>query len=875
MMCLCGGCVTYNYITSPLPSPNELQQRQFQFQTTTVFDRYGEPLWEINDPNFGRRKYVTLTKISPYLLQATIATEDRNFYENPGVDPTAILRAIYYNVTEGSIVSGGSTITQQVARNVLLTNEERNEQTLSRKIKEAILAVKLANQYSKEQILEVYLNQIYYGNLAYGIEAATETYFGKEPFTGPPLKPGVGSISQTAGELTLAEAALLAGLPQSPAYYDPYNYPERVKNRQKIVLGLMVKAGYITQSQAEAALQEPVLEQLAEPGRNVAVPHFISFVLSELESNPPAGHTNIYESGLQIQTTLDPKLQKIAEEEVAKQVDALTSQNVTNGALVAVSPKSGQIVAMVGSKDFWDDLISGQINMAVSPRQPGSSIKPLVYLIAFEKGWRPGTTIVDEPVSYPDGMGGFYQPMNYDGKFHGAVSARIALANSYNIPVVKTLDFVGVDNFKTNAKRFGLTTLTGDYGLALALGSGEVPLVEMVGAYQAIANGGLRIKPYAIARILDNAGNDITSPRPSPMSAMREEYAYLITNVLADNQARAKAFGENSALKLSRPAAAKTGTTNDFRDNWVLGYTPDLVVGVWVGNANYTPMYGTTGLSGAAPIWHNFMERGHEGVPVHDFIRPSGVIDKDNDLSVTDEVAAHPLPTHILYTFPTVSPTPSPILLISTSIPNATLTPTPPTMPTSADRPTPTETPTAVKGNIITTPTTPPNQSCLIEPGRDFNKLANLWPNYPNLIGCPTDEQITIPTIAEELFQGGHAFWRSDTDEVYVVYDRIKENGAKMDTGRWQTAGNNKWDGSNPDGVGMSPPTGFVEPKRGFGWLWRNYLGGESGPLGWALDKEYGLDNVGQAQRFERGMLFRGSFPQTYILLDNGTFYAP
>jgi len=513
LMCSCGGCMAYNYITSPLPTPNELQQRQFQFQTTTIFDRYGAPLWEINDPNFGRRTYVTLDKISPDLLHATIATEDRNFYENSGVDMTAIFRAIYYNVTEGSIVSGGSTITQQVVRNVLLSDEERNERSFSRKVKEAILAVKLANQYSKEQILEVYLNQIYYGNLAYGIESATETYFGKEPFVGPPLKPGVGTIAQTADELSLAEAALLAGLPQSPAYYDPYNYPDRVKKRQQVVLGLMVKAGYITQAQADAAGKEPVLQRLVKPPRNVAVPHFVNVVLNELEANPPAEYISIYEAGLQIQTTLDPKLQKIAEEEVANQVNGLAAQNVTNGALVAVQPQSGQILAIVGSKDFWDDAISGQINMAVTPRQPGSSIKPLVYLTAFEKGGSPGTVMVDEPVAYPDGMGGFYSPVNYDGKFHGAVTARVALANSYNIPAVKALDFVGVKNFQASAPRFGITTLTGEYGLALSLGAGEVPLIEMVEAYQALANQGRRIKPYAIARILDSTGRDITRHR--------------------------------------------------------------------------------------------------------------------------------------------------------------------------------------------------------------------------------------------------------------------------------------------------------------------------------------------------------------------------
>ncbi|RME45130.1 MAG: penicillin-binding protein 1C, partial [Caldilineae bacterium] len=601
------GVLGYAWLAAQLPSPEELRSRRFQFRTTAIYDRNGNLLWEINDPNFGRRTDVPLHRIAPALRNATIATEDRFFYQNVGVDPIAVVRAVYYNLTEGSIVSGASTITQQLARNVLLPPEERSAQTLQRKVKEAVLAVELTRRYSKNEILEIYLNQIYYGNRAYGVEAAAQTYFGKP-----------------ASDLSLAEAALLAGLPQSPAVYDPYTNPEGAKRRQEVVLQLMVEAGYITAEEAKAAAEEEL--HFREPSLELAAPHFVNYVRAELEAAYPADL--IYQAGLRIETTLDRRLQTIAEEEVARQVDALADKHVTNGALVAVQPQTGQILAMVGSKDFRDESIAGQINMAVSPRQPGSSIKPIVYLAAFEKGWTPSTLIMDTPVEYPDGAGGVYRPVNYDEKFHGPVSVRVALANSYNIPAVKALEFVGIPAMKEMAARLGITTLTrDDYGLSLALGSGEVPLIEMVGAYQAMANGGVSIRPYAIARVLDAEGRDITPPRPAARPVLRPEHAYLMTNILADNDARTPAFGPNSALRLSRPAAAKTGTTNDFRDNLVLGYTPDIVAGVWVGNADYTPMVGTTGLSGAGPIWHNFMERAHEGLPVRDFTRPPGIVE--------------------------------------------------------------------------------------------------------------------------------------------------------------------------------------------------------------------------------------------------------
>lgn len=602
------GAVTYFWIASQLPSAAELHSRSFQFATTQIVDREGNLLWEIIDPSGGRRTDISLGQISPDAINATIATEDRYFFLNVGVDPIAISRAVFDNFTEGQIVSGASTITQQLARNVFLTPQERTEKSFSRKLKEAVLAVEINRRYTKKQILEVYFNQIYYGNLAYGIEAAAQTYFGK-----------------SARDLTLPEATLLAGLPQSPALNDPYVNPERAKFRQADVLNLMVKAGYLTYAEAKAAYDtELVLHDL---NFNMKAPHFVSLVRQELERIIPPAY--LYQAGLRVQTTLDPRLQAIAETEVQAQVSALAGRHVTNGALVALDVSTGQILALVGSNNYRDKTIDGQVNIVLSPRQPGSTMKPLTYLAAFESlNWTPSTLLMDTPVEYPDFAGQIYRPQNVDRQFRGPVSVRAALANSYNVPAVKTLEQVGVARLKEMAARLGITTLTQDnYGLSLTLGSGEVSLLEMTGAYQAMANKGVLVPPTAILKITDAFGREIEPIRPQPHAVLRPEHAYLITDILADNEARIPGFGPNSPLKLSRPAAVKTGTTNDFRDNLAIGYTPDIVTGVWVGNADNTPMDNVGGAMGAAPIWHNFMEQAHDGLPIHTFARPSGIVE--------------------------------------------------------------------------------------------------------------------------------------------------------------------------------------------------------------------------------------------------------
>jgi 1A family penicillin-binding protein len=603
------GLLGYYYIAVQLPSPGDLQTRSFRFASSQIYDRDGRLMWELMDPTAGRRTWVPLSRVAPYLQQATIATEDRFFYANVGVDPIAIVRAFYYNTTEGEIVSGASTITQQLAKNVLLDPEERNQQTLSRKIREAVLAMELNRRYPKDQILEIYLNQIYYGNLAYGIEAASQVYF-----------------SKTAAELTLPEAALLAGLPQSPAIYDPIVNPEAAKARQQVVLNLMVEAGYITPAQAVAAYEEEL--NYSAPLLQFEAPHFIMYVRELVEAR--YGPDLLYqEPGIRIHTTLDPRIQGIAEEEVAAQVDALRSRDVSNGAVVVLSTKTGEILAMVGSRDFNDESIDGQVNVALRQRQPGSAIKPLTYLAAFERGWTPATLIMDVPVTYPDGPGGEYVPRNYDDKFRGPVLVRAALANSLNVPALKTLEYIGIPALKEISARLGITTLTrDDYGLSLTLGGGEVTLLELSSAYQAIADGGCRMPPTAILRITDSLGRLIEEYEPPEGGCvLRPEHAYLVTNVLADNEARTPLFGTNSPLKLSRPAAVKTGTTNDYRDSWTIGYTPDIVVGVWMGNADNTQMQRVSGASGAAFIWHNVMERSLAGVPVRDFVRPASIVE--------------------------------------------------------------------------------------------------------------------------------------------------------------------------------------------------------------------------------------------------------
>ena len=638
------GIYQYFRISSALPDVSELRQRAAQFETTRILDRDGNVLYEILDPSAGRRTYVPLEEISPYLIAATIATEDKDFFTHPGFDMLAMTRALWQNYTAGEIRSGASTITQQLARALLLDPSERYDQSYERKAREIVLAYEITRQYTKEEILELYLNENYYGNLAYGVQAASETYF-----------------NDSAGSLNLWQGSFLAGLPQAPSIYDIYNNRDATLFRQRSVLVLMyelsqerncidigsgrppVCVAYDEATQAGIDLAEYDFPELVF---NMRFPHWVVYVRSLLEEQ--FDPQTIYRSGFTVHTTIDPKLQNEAQRIVANQVALLADNNANNGAMVAIDPHTGEILAMVGSADFSNEAIDGQVNMATTQtRQPGSAIKPLTYVAAFEKGWTPSTLIWDVPTEFPPSTDPFdtnppYEPVNYDRRFRGPVTVRTALANSYNVPAVKALEFVGIyddpntpfeDGLINFARRLGITSLTReDYGLSLTLGGGEVSLMELSAAFGTFANEGRRVPTVAISKIVDNLGNVVFEYEPpTGAQVVRTEHAYLISSILADNEARVPMFGTNPVIRLPFPAAVKTGTTNDFRDNWTIGYTPDLVVGAWVGNADYTPMVNTTGLSGAGPIYAQFMtyamDQLMDGSPTP-FTRPPGVIDR-------------------------------------------------------------------------------------------------------------------------------------------------------------------------------------------------------------------------------------------------------
>lgn len=613
----------YAYVARQLPSADDLAQRASQFQSTRIYDRDGGLLYESIDPNAGRRTAVKVDEVAKVMVDATVATEDANFYRHGGVDPLAVVRAVWYAVRERRVVSGASTIPQQLVKRLYLTPER----SVRRKVKEAILATEISRRYPKERILEIYLNELYYGNHAYGIHAAARTYFGVAP-----------------KDLTLAQAALLAGLPQAPSLHDPYTNPEDAKARRDVVLALMVEGHFVDPAAAKAAADAP-LDLQPPPTFEMHAPHFVQYVRGQIEAMYGAESLATY--GLEVTTTLDPRSQLVAERTVAEQVAALGGQGASNGALVAIEPATGEVVAFVGSADFEDASIDGQVNMALAPRQPGSTMKPIAYLTAFEgrgRGaedrWSPGTLIPDIEVRYPGGPDGEYVPRNYDRREHGIVTARVALGNSYNIPAVRTLAHIGLPALLDMARRLGITTLDPDrdYGLSLVLGSGEVPLLEMTGAFAVLAAGGVKRPVAAIRKVVDSTGQTrcergtsapcTASGAGGGQQVVSAVDAYLVTDVLRDPNNRRPAFEavlRNLSLADGRPAAVKTGTTDDYRDSLTIGYTPDLVTGVWVGNADRRPMKNTAGSIGAAPIWSRFMSAYHQDVEVHDFTVPDGI----------------------------------------------------------------------------------------------------------------------------------------------------------------------------------------------------------------------------------------------------------
>ncbi len=596
------------------------------FETTQIFDRNGELLWEFFGE--GKRTAVPISQIPSHLIHATVSVEDDSFYENPGADIPSLVAALVANLRNpnGRPV-GASTITQQLVRHIAFDYEERTEVSYNRKTKEIILAWIMNRDYSKDEIMEMYLNEIYYGNLAYGIEAAADTYFEK-----------------SAQELTLGEASLLAALPQSPVELDPLTNLEGAKERQWLVLNLMVSEGFITQDDAVAAYQEPLT--FAPQEVSLQAPHFAVYVRQQLEAL--YGAEAVANGGLRVTTTLDLKYQRLAEQLAQQHVAAVGPEhNLNNAALVAMKPGTGEILAMLGSVNYKDESIDGHVNVTLSLQQPGSSIKPLTYAAALSPGetgepaWTAADLLWDVEVDYPQFDGSTYEPVNYDGRFHGPIRLRTALANSYNVPAVLVLQDLGVPRLLEFAQQMGINSWDQDasnYGLSLTLGGAEVTPLELTTAYAVFANNGNQVTPTSILRVQKSNGETLfEQPPQAAVSVIDPRVAYLISNILDDDAARVPAMGQTNPLALPFPAAAKTGTTNDFRDNWTMGYTPGLVVGVWTGNTDNSEMINISGLTGAAPLWSDYMQAVYtnydllatlniNGVaPAAEFVRPEGL----------------------------------------------------------------------------------------------------------------------------------------------------------------------------------------------------------------------------------------------------------
>lgn len=591
----------------------ETADQRETFETTQILDRNGELLWEIFGE--GKRTTVPLERIPQYVIDATVSVEDDSFYENEGFDVPSLIAALIANYRNPDARPvGGSTITQQIVRHIAFDYEERTAVSYNRKAKELILAYIMSQRYSKDEIMALYLNEIYFGNLAYGIEAAAQTYF-KKPATA----------------LTLGEATLLAGLPQSPVDLDPFTNLEGAKARQWLVLNLMVSEGYISEQERDSAYLEPL--NFAPQEVSLAAPHFAVYVRQQLEEQ--FGAEEVANGGLRVTTTLDLRYQRLAEQLARQHVAAVGPQhNLNNAALVAMKPGTGEIVAMLGSVNYNDETIDGHVNVTLSLQQPGSAIKPLTYAAALspvENGrpaWTAADLLWDVEVEYPQFNGQTYAPVNYDGRFHGPVRLRSALANSYNVPAVLVLQDLGLPRFLEFGRQMGITTWQNDpsnYGLALTLGGAEVTPLQLTAAYAVLANEGGRVPPVSILRVAKTNGELLFENQPAaPIPVLDRRVAFLISDILDDDAARVPAMGRDNPMALPFPVAAKTGTTNDFRDNWTVGYTPGLVVGVWTGNTDNSEMLNISGLTGAAPLWSDYMQAVYGNYDLMDVLAVNG-----------------------------------------------------------------------------------------------------------------------------------------------------------------------------------------------------------------------------------------------------------
>lgn len=598
--------------------PLENLEAGLALPSTRILDRHGRALYEILPGGQSRHKQLNPSEMPRHCVNAVIATEDANYYHHPGLDPIGIIRALWLNLRSGEIVAGGSTITQQTTRLLLLEPPDQSGRSLRRKLREMALALQLAARFSREDILALYLNQVYFGNLAYGLEAAAQAYFAKG-----------------AADLSLSECALLAGIVQNAILNDPLTQLERAKNRQAVALRLMTQNGYISAEQADSALQDEL--QFAPAVFPIEAPHFVMEVWRILERDFAAA---LRAGGLEVRTTVDLDWTRHAEEIIGRQLRALNQPpagaqpaNANNAALVALDPRTGEVLTLLGSPDYFDQSIDGALNAALAYRQPGSALKPFTYAEAmnpvYPDPYTAATMLLDIRQPFVTGKLESYAPANYDLAERGPVLVREALASSYNIPAVIALEHIGIERFVNFLGELGLENLRDNarVDLSLALGGAEARLLDLAEAYAAFANGGYDIEPQFILSITDAHGKQLYQYDAPQLSRrlIDERIAYIISDILSDNTARIPAFGENSPLNLGFPAAAKTGTTTDFRDNWLLGYTPDLVVGVWVGNADNAPMRDVSGISGAGPIYNLFMRAVMRGAAPRDFIEPPGL----------------------------------------------------------------------------------------------------------------------------------------------------------------------------------------------------------------------------------------------------------
>lgn len=587
-----------------LPDPNKLIDRVVA-ESTKIYDRTGENLlFDIHGNE--KRTIIELDQVSDYIKWATISAEDKKFYQHHGFKITSIIRSIIvdiFSLFSNKGVQGGSTITQQLVKNAILTSEK----IFSRKFKELILSYQIEKKYTKDQILKMYFNEIPYGSVNYGVESAANYFFGKK-----------------AKDVTLAEAAILAAIPQAPTRLSPYgSHQEQLFNRQKWILDEMAKDGYLSKADAEAAKAEKI-EFKKEAIAGITAPHFVFYVKELLADK--LGEKAIEQGGLKVITTLDMDKQKIAEDAVHNaQENNLKKYNASNAALVSVDAKTGEVLAMVGSQDFTDEKIAGQVNVTIMPRQPGSSIKPVVYAAAFEKGFTPETILYDVDTIFAT-TPKIYEPHDYDQKERGPLTMRQALAGSLNIPAVKTLYLAGYENVKRQMQNMGYSTITdkSQCGLALVLGGCEIKLIDHVGAFTAFARDGERAEIQAILKVEDKNGNVLDEFKEKKHKVLSENSVREINSILTDTNARAFIFGAAPNLNLGdRPVAAKTGTTNDNNDGWTIGYTPSIVTGVWAGNSDGTDMKGNAdGVNVAAPIWHEYMQKVLAGTPVESFKAP-------------------------------------------------------------------------------------------------------------------------------------------------------------------------------------------------------------------------------------------------------------